>query len=57
VIDDLASTLRFSRLIRICAWCTTLLGISEPTAPNCTGISHGICAACAATFTQKEPRP
>ena len=50
---------RFSRLVRMCSWCTPsrLLGVSIPTPPGETGISHTICALCLAQLTQKEPHP
>jgi hypothetical protein len=34
---------RFSRLLRVCAWCHALLGVSEPTKPGHTGATHTIC--------------
>ena len=42
---------RYSRLIRQCAWCQRLCGTSAPTEPNCTGITHTICEACATRRT------
>lgn len=49
---------RFSRLIRECAWkwpgCHRLIGWSEPTAPGKTGISHGLCPACAERMRKEQ---
>ena len=47
--------MRFSRLTTQCSWCHRLQGVSIPTPPGQTGISHTICAPCLAQFTQKEP--
>lgn len=49
---------RFSRMLIQCAWCTKLLGVSDPTAPGRCDISHGICETCANHFVsanKKEP--
>jgi hypothetical protein len=41
---------RYSRLVRECAWklpgCQRLLGVSVPTAPGNTGVTHTVCEAC-----------
>lgn len=48
---------RYSRLIRECAWklpgCHRLLGVSVPTAPGKTGVTHTVCDSCMATMTQQ----
>lgn len=47
---------RFSRLIRVCAWCQRLQDppVSEPTAPGTTGTSHTICSACAERMRMEQ---
>mgnify|MGYP001586998829 CR=1 FL=1 len=44
----------FSRLIRQCAWCKRLLGVSEPTPPGTTGATHTICQCCVKHFTKEN---
>jgi hypothetical protein len=49
---------RFSRLVIVCAWhkpYPIILGLSDPTPPGQTGLTHGICPQCQHQyFTQKE---
>lgn len=47
---------RYSRLVICCAWCQPVrfLGVSGPTRPGTTGVSHAICQSCALTVTTKE---
>ena len=49
--------LRFSRLLRLCMYptCQRYLGVSVPTKPGHTGLSHGICASCLATHFPAQP--
>lgn len=43
---------RYSRMLIVCAWCSNMIGFSEPTPPGRCDISHGICKVCAQQFTQ-----
>ena len=43
---------RFRRLFRLCMYCLGYLGVSIPTRPGQTGISHGLCQHCLETHYQ-----
>ena len=45
---------RFSRLLIICSWCSTLLG-TKPTTAGQTGVTHSICTACLITMKGTTP--